>query len=122
MSYIKTVDNKVQAGDIKEVDGANSATLNINEILSEDVYGAKYSFATAPIDPRVASYKVVLGDQNANDYILISANDFSGGAIKITKKAKETAINTPPLCNVTVQITDQWGKVTSVNVPVKVVK
>lgn len=121
LAYIKVDGNKVLAGDVKEIDGATSAKLGAAEILGKDVYGAKYLFAATP-DLRVDSYEVVLGDQNAKDYLNITANNFAGGDITISKKASSTAIVTPPLCNVTVKITDKWGKVTSVNVPVKVMR
>jgi len=123
LSYIKRgANNAILSGDIKEIDGATSATLTVAEILGKDVYGAPYSFATTPVDTRIVSYDIVLGDQNAKDYLNISSSQFGASGITISKKANSTAIVTPPLCNVTVKITDKWGKVTSVNVPVKVMR
>src|SRR5574344_1140455 len=123
LSYIKRgANNAILPGDIKEIDGATSTTLTVAEILGKDVYGAPYSFATNPIDTRIDSYAIVLGDQNAKDYLNISSSQFGASGITISKKANSTAIVTPPLCNVTVKITDKWGKVTSVNVPVKVMR
>src|SRR5574344_1111960 len=123
LSYIKGGgNNAILSGGIKEIEGATSATLTVAEILGKDVYGAPYSFATTPVDPRIVSYDIVLGDQNAKDYLNISSSEFGASGITISKKANSTAIVTPPLCNVTVKITDKWGKVTSVNVPVKVMR
>ena len=140
----KTVNNravfdKYVAGDIKEIDGGNTATLSLSEILGKDVYGKSYNnqSLSTPVsmldDDRIASVDVVLADDNAKEYLSLSGAvtsgdnagnviGWNGGAITISKKSANTAIVTPPTCTVRVKVTDKWNKVKTVDVQVKVVK
>ena len=129
--------NGYAAGAIKEIDGGNTATLNLFEILGKDVYGKSYNNVLKGnsmfTDSRIARVDVVLADDNAKEYLALSGAAttgdnagnviaWDGTAITISKKAPETAIVTPPTCTVQVQVVDQWGKTKTVDVQVKVVK
>ena len=132
IEYVKAVKNDkgVQtgwtAGDIKEVDGGKNATLALTEILANDVYGKAYNNAMKSVsmldETRVADVKVVLADDNAKEYLKLSADNFANGAITISKKSENTAIVTPPTCTVQVKVTDKWNKVKTLDIQVKVIK
>jgi len=133
LEYVKATKNDkgVQtgwtAGDIKEVDGGKNATLSLNELLGKDVYGKAYNDAwklnSDMLDEtRIAKVTVVLADDNAKEYLKLSADNFANADVTISKKSANTAIVTPPTCTVQVQVTDKWNKVKTVNVQVKVVK
>ena len=132
IEYVKAVKNDegVQtgwtAGDIKEVDGGKNATLELAEILANDVYGKAYNNAMKSVsmlnESRVAKVEVVLADDNAKEYLKLSADNFANGAITISKKSENTAIVTPPTCTVQVKVTDKWNKVKTLDIQVKVIK
>lgn len=73
-------------------------------------------------ETRVADVKVVLADDNAKEYLKLSADNFANGAITISKKSENTAIVTPPTCTVQVKVTDKWNKVKTLDIQVKVIK
>lgn len=110
--------DKYVAGDVKEINGA-AVTLTKDEILAKDVYGIAYDITT---DDRLVldDVKLVLADDNANQYLKISGDWTNGWTI--AKASHNTAIVTPPTCTVQVQVVDQWGKTKTVDVQVKVVK
>ena len=132
IEYVKAVKNDEDdqtgwtAGDIKEVDGGKNATLALTEILANDVYGKAYNNAMKSVsmldETRVADVKVVLADDNAKEYLKLSADNFANGAITISKKSENTAIVTPPTCTVQVKVTDKWNKVKTLDIQVKVIK
>jgi len=95
--------------------------------LGKDVYGKAYNDAwklnSDMLDEtRIAKVTVVLADDNAKEYLKLSADNFANADVTISKKSANTAIVTPPTCTVQVQVTDKWNKVKTVNVQVKVVK
>lgn len=57
------------------------------------------------------------------NYVTLSATDFTKtDKVVISKKASQTPIVTPPVCEVNVIITDKWGRQTTETVYVKVLK
>ena len=129
MEYVKAtyktvngaeVFDKYVAGDVKEINGA-AVKLTKDEILAKDVYGIEYDITT---DDRLvlADVKPVLADDNAKEYLKLSADNFANGAITISKKSENTAIVTPPTCTVQVKVTDKWNKVKTLDIQVKVIK
>ena len=114
----------------KSVDGGTDATLKLNEIVAEDVFGVEYAFEGQNKDSRVVSYQVYLADDNAKEYLAFKDADgalltgetttFVGGAdITIAKKAAQTAVVNRTPCQIRVRVTDQWGR-TTVSAPVTV--
>lgn len=102
-----------------EVDGGHSKELLAKDFEKTDAYGKAYEFN----DSRITSVVLELADQNAKDYLTLSASNFVGATeITISKSASETPIVTPPVCKVNVTITDKWGKQTIETVYVKVLK
>lgn len=103
-----------------EVDGGHPEKLLAEYFEKTDAYGKAYEFDDSR---RITSVVLELADQNAKDYLALSATSFVGATeITISKSASETPIVTPPVCMVNVTITDKWGKQTIETVYVKVLK
>ena len=84
-----------------------------------NAYGVGYDFD----DKRIKSVVLELANQDAKDYVTLSATDFTKtDKVVISKKASQTPIVTPPVCEVNVIITDKWGRQTTETVYVKVLK
>ena len=117
ISYVfdLTVTSPIYAGVFKayadqSIKGQETLTLKPADFELTDVYGNKV-LAT---DAKVVKETVVLDDNNAKLYLQINGNaDLKTGDVVIGKSANATAIVTPPVCTVRVDLTDQWGMVKS---------
>ena len=102
-----------------EVDGGHTQDLLAKDFEKTDAYGVGYDFD----DKRIKSVVLELANQDAKDYVTLSATDFTKtDKVVISKKASQTPIVTPPVCEVNVIITDKWGRQTTETVYVKVLK
>ena len=110
-----------------EVDGGRSIDILESEFKKEDVYGATYKFD----DDRIVKVEVALADKNAETYLAVSDNKFTGvesedgkkdNKVTISKNPSATGIVTPPVCKVDVKITDKWGKTKTTSIYVEVIK
>ena len=104
-----------------EVDGGHSQDLLAENFKKEDAYGKEYLFD----DSRIKSVTLKLANQNAKDYLKLSTTDFISaeeGIVVISKKDSATPIVNPPVCEINVEITDEWGKTTIETIFVKVIK
>ena len=105
--------------------------------MANDVYGKAYNdtyndggnVINMLDDRRIAKVDVVLANDNAKEYLKLSnagtdgnVANWNGTAITISKKSANTAIVTPPSCTVQVKVTDKWGKVTTMDIEVMVMK
>lgn len=102
-----------------EVDGGHTQDLLAKDFEKTDAYGVGYDFD----DKRIKSVVLELANQDAKDYVTLSATDFTKtDKVVISKKASQTPIVTPSVCEVNVIITDKWGRQTTETVYVKVLK
>ena len=116
-----------QVGTDKWVTGGDDAEIKLSELTLKDVYAVNYLLAPAEkVDARVASYKFVLADDNAKQYLKIDNDQFQQignyQACIVSKKSASTAVVTPQPCKVQLQITDDWGSVTTVDITVWICK
>ena len=122
MYILKKVKNIFKSGtEAKpfEVDGGHTQDLLAKDFEKTDAYGVGYDFD----DKRIKSVVLELANQDAKDYVTLSATDFTKtDKVVISKKASQTPIVTPPVCEVNVIITDKWGRQTTETVYVKVLK
>ena len=127
--YAKKIDDKVigTKDNPFEVDGGRSIDILESEFKKEDVYGATYKFD----DDRIVKVEVALADKNAETYLAVSDNKFTGvesedgkkdNKVTISKNPSATGIVTPPVCKVDVKITDKWGKTKTTSIYVEVIK
>ena len=127
--YAKKIDDKVMGTKDNpfEVDGGRSIDILESEFKKEDVYGATYKFD----DDRIVKVEVALADKNAETYLAVSDNKFTGvesedgkkdNKVTISKNPSATGIVTPPVCKVDVKITDRWGKTKTTSIYVEVIK
>ena len=127
--YAKKIDDKVigTKDNPFEVDGGRSIDILESEFKKEDVYGAIYKFD----DDRIVKVEVALADKNAETYLAVSDNKFTGvesedgkkdNKVTISKNPSATGIVTPPVCKVDVKITDKWGKTKTTSIYVEVIK
>lgn len=92
------------------IKGQEKLTLKPADFELTDVYGAKILATHANVVKEV----FVLEDSNAKLYLEISGNaDLKTGNVEIGKSSNVTAIVTPPVCTVRLDLTDQWGMVKS---------
>ena len=99
--------------------GGHTQDLLAKDFEKTDAYGVGYDFD----DKRIKSVVLELANQDAKDYVTLSATDFTKtDKVVISKKASQTPIVTPPVCEVNVIITDKWGRQTTETVYVKVLK
>ena len=114
-----------QVGTDKWVTGGDNAEIRLDEFTLEDVYAVDYTLAGNK-DTRVASYKFILADDNAKEYLKIDNNQFEQlgkyYACVVSKKSASTAVVTPQECKVQLQITDIWGSMTTVDITVWICK
>nr|WP_294480774.1 PL29 family lyase N-terminal domain-containing protein [uncultured Bacteroides sp.] len=103
-----------------EVDGGTSVTILESEFTKKLVYGTSYDFS----DERITKVEIELADDNAKTYLQPTEFKVANkvNAATISKNASATGIQTPPVCELKVKITDKWGKVTSAPIYVKVTK